>query len=50
MSRGKEWYERQPEGVVENKKLEILWDMTIQCDRAIKGRRRDIVVVEKENN
>ena len=49
MSRGEKWYEHQPEGVLENEKCKILWDMTIQCDHDIKARRPDIVV-EKENN
>ncbi|XP_068712746.1 uncharacterized protein [Montipora foliosa] len=43
-------YEHQPEGVVENEKCKILWDMTIQCDHVIEARRPDIVVVEKKNN
>ena len=50
MSRGEKWYEHQLEGVVENEKCKVLWDMTIQCDHVIKARRPDIVVVEKENN
>ena len=50
MSRSEKWYEHQLEGVVENEKCKILWDMTIQCDHVIEARRRDIVVVEKENN
>ena len=50
MSRGERWYEHQPEGVVENEKCKILWDMTIQCDHVIEARGPDIVVVEKENN
>jgi len=50
MSRGEKLYEHQPEGVVENKKCKILWDMTIQFDHVIKVRRPDVVVVEKENN
>ena len=41
---------RQPEGVVENEKCKILWDMTIQCDHVIEARRPDIVLVERENN
>ena len=49
MSRGEKWYEHQPEGVVENEKCKILWDMTIQCDHVIEARRPN-VVVEKENN
>ena len=48
MSRSENWYEHQPEGVVENEKCKILWDMTIQCDHGIEASRPDIVVVEKE--
>ena len=48
MSRGEKWYEHQPEGVVENEKCKMWWDMTIQCDHVIEARRPDIVVVEKE--
>ena len=44
MSRGEKWYEHQPEGVVENEKCKILWDMTIQCDHVIEARRPDFVV------
>lgn len=40
----------QPEGVVENERLKILWDMTIQCDHVVETRMPDIVVVEKESN
>ena len=43
-------YEHQPEGVVENEKCKILWDMTIQYDHVIEARRPDIVFLEKENN
>ena len=50
MSRGEKWYENQSEGVVENEKCKILWDMTIQCDHVIETTRPDNVVVEKENN
>ena len=50
MSRGEKWYEHQPEGVVENEKCKILWDMTIQCDHVIEARRPDVDVVVKEKN
>ena len=46
--RSEKWYEHQPEGVVENEKCKILWDMTIQSDHVIEARRPDIVVVDKE--
>ena len=41
------WYEHAPEGVVENEEVKILWDVMIQCDREIKARKPDIVVVNK---
>ena len=50
MSRGDEWYEHHPEGIVENEKCKILWDITIQRDHVIEATRPDFVVVEKENN
>ena len=48
MSRGEKWYEHQREGVVENEKCKMLWNMSIQCDLVVEARRPD-VVVEKEN-
>ena len=42
------WYEHEPESVVENKNLKILWDFTTQCDHMIETRRLDIVVVDKK--
>jgi hypothetical protein len=44
------WYQHEPEGVVENERVKILWDFMIQCDRDIEHRRPDIVVVNKEAN
>ena len=41
------WYEHAPEGVVENEEVKILWDVMIQCEREIKARKPDIVVVIK---
>ena len=41
------WCEHTPEGVVENEEMKILWDVMIQCDREIKARKPDIVVVNK---
>ena len=40
-------YEHQPESVVENANLKILWDFIIQCDQMIEARRPSIVVVDK---
>ena len=49
LKRSEKWYEHAPEGVVENEEVKILWDVMIQCDREIKARKPDIVVV-KEND
>ena len=45
--KSKKWYEHAPEDVVENEEVKILWDVMIQCDREIKARKPDIVVVNK---
>ena len=42
------WYEHTPEGVVENDKVKILWDINVQCDNMIQARRPDIIVINKE--
>ena len=41
LKRSEKWYEHAPEEV------QILWDVMIQCDREIKARKPDIVVVNK---
>ena len=41
------WYKPAPEGVAENEKVTILWDVMIHCDREIKARKPDIVAVNK---
>ena len=45
----KNWYEHNPQSVVENNKCKILWDFTIQTDHYITARRPDIVVVNKDD-
>ena len=45
LKRSEKCYEHAPEGVVENEDVKILWDVMIQCDREIKARKLDIVVV-----
>ena len=47
LKRSEKWYEHAPEDVVENEEVKILWDVMIQCDREIKARKPDIVVVNK---
>ena len=42
-----QWYEHEPDGVIENKKYKILWYFTIQWDTKIEARRPDIVVIDK---
>ena len=50
LSSSEKWYDHQPDGVVENERCQILWDMNIQCDHVIEARRPDIVVVDRESN
>ena len=47
LERSEKWYEHTPEGVVDNEEVKILWDVMIRCDREIKTRKPDIVVVIK---
>ena len=47
LKRSEKWYEHAPEDVVENEEVKILWDVMIQCDREIKARKPDIVVVNQ---
>ena len=48
--RSEKWYQHVPEGVVENKEVKILWNVMIQCDRKIKAKKPDIVVVNNERS
>ena len=45
--KSEKWYEHDPEGVVENEEVKILWDAMIQCDTEIKARKPDSVLVNK---
>ena len=47
LKKSEKWYEHAPEVVVKNEEVKILWDVMIQCDREIKARKPDIVVVNK---
>ena len=44
----REWYKHQPESVIENDKVKILWDFNIYVDRFLEAKPSDIVVVKKE--
>ena len=44
---GDKWYEHEPECVLENEDYKILWDFSIQTVHVIEARRRDLVVVDK---
>jgi hypothetical protein len=47
IERGDKWYEHQPEGVLESDEVNIYWDFTVQCDRYVKHRKPDIIVINK---
>ena len=42
------WYEHEPDSVVENDDIKLLWDFNIRCDNMIEARRPDIVVLHKK--
>ena len=42
------WYEHEPDSVVENDDIKLLWDFNIQCDNMIEARRPDIAVLHKK--
>ena len=47
LKESEKWYEHAPEDFVENEEVKMLWDVMIQCDREIKVRKPDIVVINK---
>ena len=46
----KKWYQHRAEGVLENEKAKILWDINIQTRYVIEHRRPDIILIDKESN
>ena len=42
------WYEHIPEGALENEEVKVLWDINVQCDNVIEGRRPDIILIDKK--
>ena len=45
-----QWYNHEPEAIVENDSCKILWDFTIQTDHVLEARRPDLIVVNKKEN
>ena len=46
----KNWWNHQPDGVLENEEVKILWDFNVYTDKKISARRADIVVIDKKKN
>ena len=45
------WYEHQPEVVIENDSCKILWDFTLQTDHIITGYKRpDMIFINKKHH
>ena len=44
------WYDHETPPVIENERVKILWDFSVQTDRTIKANRPDIIIHEKETN
>ena len=37
-------YEHVPKGAVENEEVKVLWDINVQCDYVVEGRRPDKIL------
>ena len=48
--RATELYNQQPSSCAENEEYKLSWDMMIQCDQHIQGRKPDIVLLNKRTN
>ena len=44
---GGNWYEHEPESVLQNKDYKILWDFSIKTDHVIEAWKPDLVVADK---
>ena len=44
-----QWYDVEPQPVVENNESKVLWDFTIQTDKEIMAVRSDIVFINKKD-
>ena len=42
------WYDHDPEGVIENDQVKVLWDFRIQTDHQIEHNRPDVVVLDRK--
>ena len=45
---GDQWYEHEPESVLESEDYKILWNFNIQTDHVVEARRPDLVVADKK--
>ena len=48
LEHSEKWYEHAQEGVVENEKVKIMWDINIQCDHLIEARQPELIVIDKK--
>ena len=48
LERKEKWYERCPEGVVEDDDVKLIWDANVQCDNVVEARRCDLILVDKK--
>ena len=44
-----QWYDVEPQPVIENNEIKVLWDSTIQTDKEITAVRPDIVFMDKKD-
>ena len=46
-STAEQWYEHNPEKVLESREVKILWNFSVQTDHEIEARKPDIIVIDK---
>ena len=49
LSSKNQWYDVEPQPIVENNEIKVLWDFTIQTDKEITAIRPDIVLMNKKD-
>ena len=48
LKHSEKWDEHAPEGAIENEEIKVLWDIIIQCDNLIEGRRPNLTVIDNQ--
>ena len=50
LSAGDVWYNHNPETVINNHQVTVIWDMQLHTDKEIKASKPDIIIKDNINN